>query len=350
MTFDDVVTSVTQDHIVPKVFDTVLGSNVLTMRLMGNAVPWKGETYKVTVKTSSSTAGGSYDGFDTFSTTRPNTRVQMSFNPKAYYQSVVLSNLEMAVNAKTREGVLDLLSVEMASAQDDMADGVGTAFYSDGTGNSSKDFTGLAAAVDDGSVAATYGGLARATYTTLQANVTSGVGALTLSGMATMYDSCTVGGDNPTLIVTTEAVWAFYEQLLQPTVRAGYDASGFAQVTKGGISASRGALKGEIGFDALWYRGTPVVKDEKCTAGYMYFLNEKYLKWVSLPHPIHSTTGRGGGMIDGYYEQEGLMPFTWTGLKEPVNQDAEIGQFLAYGDLVNHNPNRSGVLQGVTSV
>lgn len=348
MTFDEVVKTTTQDEIVPTVVDSVLNSNVLTMRLIGNSKPWVGELMKFNVKVSKSSAGGSFSGFDVFSTTRANTRVQMQFGPKGYYQSVVLSNMERAVN-KTSAQVLDLLGLEMESAKDDMVDGIGTLFYSDGTGNGGKDFTGLAAAVDDGSVAVTYGGLSRTTYATLQSNVTAALGNLTLAAMATAFDAATVGSDKPTIIVTTEAVWGYYEQLLQPTVRAGYDAGGFAQVTRTGVAQNRGALKGEIGFDALWYRGVPMVKDEKCTAGYMYFLNENYLGWYNLPHPDHQMEG-GSNMIEGYYGEEGPKPISWSGLKDPINQDAVIGQFILYGELCNRNPNRSSVIQGITGV
>jgi len=349
MTFDEVVNTVTQDEIVPNIVDTVLGSNVLTLRLMSNPKPWSGEKMKFNVKIAKSTTGGSFDGYDTFDTNRTNNRRQMEFGPKGYYQSVTLSNLEKAVNA-TPAKVIDLVSAEMDSAQQDMTDGIGTLFYADGTGNSNKDFTGLAAAVDDGTTVATYGGLSRSTYSTLQSDVTATLGNLTLSAMATSYDAATTGSDRPSIIVTTEVIWGYYEQLLQPTVVANYQAGGFAQVTKQGSRQNRGALQGEIGFDALWYRGTPMVKDEKCTSGAMWFLNEKYLDWYSLPHPdnvMHSD----GGTIQGVYSEDEKPPvISWTGFKKPTNQDAVIGQFIAYGELINRNPNRSSQIQGITGV
>lgn len=348
MTFDEQITSVTQDEILPVVYDTILASNVLTLRLMSNPEKWRGENMKVPFKYQADTARGSFDGYDTFATTRAETRNFMTFRPKGYYKSVVLSNMERAVNESAK--VMDLVSVEMDSAQQDMADGIGTLMYSDGTGNGGKDFTGLAAAVDDGSVAATYGGMSRTTYPTLASTVTAALGNLTLAAMATMADACTIGSDKLTLIVTTEAVWSYYEQLLQPTVSASYDAGGFAQVSKNGIMANRGALKGEAGFDALWYRGIPIVKDEKCTAGYMYFLNEKYIKWCYLEHPDNAKKAAGNN-VEGYYSQDERPPvFSWTGWKVPTNQDAIISQFIVYGELINKNPNRSGVIQGITGV
>ena len=349
MVFDEFVTTLTQDEIVPRVIDTVLESNVLPLRLLGNPKSWRGEQLKVPVKIEKSTSGGSFDGYDVFSTVKVNTRKNMFFRPKAYYQSVVLSNLERAVNQSAK--VLDLLQTEMASNEEDMIDSIGDLMYGDGTGNFGKDFTGLAAAVDDGSNIAVYGGLDRGTYPTLAANLTAVGGNLTLSVMAAMFDDCTVGADRPSLIVTTPEVWSFYETLLQPTVVANYNAEGFAQVTRQGTLQNRGALKGEIGFDALYFRGTPVVRDEKCTSGYMYFLNEKYLSWYSLPHPTHQKAPAVGSNIKGAYEEQPIPPvISWSGLKEPVNQDAEIGQFIMYGELINENPNRSGVLTGVTGV
>ena len=353
MTFDQFVKSVTQDEILPEVIDTVLGGNVLSLRLMSTPKKWVGETLKVPVKYQKSSSGGSFDGYDTFSTTQASTRVSMSFNPKAEYQSVTISNLQRGVNGGKAK-VVDLIGVEMESAQQDMIDNIGTRFYGDGTGNGSKDFTGLVAAVDDGTNVATYGGLSRSTYSTLQSSYTASVGALTLSQMGTTYDACVVGSDKPTLIVTDETTWGYYEQLLQPMVVANYNAEGFSQVVADGVVKGRGALKGEAGFDALWYRGTPVVKDEKCTSGYMYFLNEKYLHFYALPHPDGQMVGPSSKTIEGVYSnpenRSKLSAFHWTGWKRPVNQDAMIGQFIVYGDIINRNPNRSGVLRGITGV
>ena len=351
MVFDEFITTTTQDKILPKVMDSVLAGNVITLRLMTNSKKWMGETLKVPVKVSSSSTGGSYDGYDTFTTTRANTRINMSFNPKAYYQTVTLSNMEKAVNTG-EEAVIDLLTVEMESAQQDMIDGIGDLMYGDGTGNGNKDFTGLVAAVDDGTNVATYGGQSRTTYTTLQGNYTATVGNLTLSGMATMYDSCTVGTDVPSLIVTTETVWTYYESLLTPTMSANYNMQSLPMVTSTGINPASQGFAGGSGFVALMFRGTPVVKDEKCTAGYMYFLNEKYLDFHALGHPENIAIKPMSNTIDGVYSQAGsnIPVFYWSGWLKPTNQDARTGHFTVYGDLINKNPNRSGVLRGITGV
>lgn len=350
MVFDAIVTTTTQDKILPQVQDAILNSNVACMRLMSKAVPWAGETVKFPVKYQKSSTGGSFDGYDTFVTTKQNTRVNAQFNPKAFYQTVTLSGMELDVNDTAK--VLDLINVETESAQQDAIDSIGTLLYSDGTGNSNKDFTGLVAAVDDGTNVGTYGGLSRTTYTGFRGNYTASSGSLTLSKMATMYDSCTRGQEAPTIIITTETIWTAYEALLTPTVQAVYQAQGYAQVTSSGMTAPGQVFVGRGGFDALTFRGKPVVKDEKCTSGYMYFLNEKFFDF----HVLKSTGDYvaikpTANLIEGVYSQPGtsIPMFYWSGWLKPTNQNAITGHMLLKGDLINKNPRFSGVLRGLTA-
>lgn len=350
MTFDAYVQSVTQDEIVPKVVDTVLGSNVLALTILSNSKPWNGETIKIPVKyQKNSTSQGSFDGFDTFDTTKVNTRVNMSFNPTGYYHSVVLSGMEVDVNA-TQAKVLDLVKVEMESAMEDMSDSIGTILYG---AQSGKNFLGLKDLVDDGNTAATYGGLSRTTYTGLKSTVTAASGgALSLSVMGTQYDSATTGPQRPNLGVTTETVWGLYESLAQPTINTNIE--GYSKVTRTGVMPAReAALRGELGYDALFFRGMPIVKDEKCTSGYMYFLNTDFMDFYGLKSHKYSQVKLGasqtheGGPNSSVPNTYGV---SWTGLKEPVNQYAEIGQFLIMGNFINRSPRLNSVLTGVTTV
>ncbi len=141
MAFGNRVLTTTNQYIVPKVVDTVLNSNVFATRMLGKAKKWNGERLKQPVKVTKNTTGQSFSGFDTFSTNASNTRVNLEYVPKFYQITVALPLDELSANA-TDSRVLDLASLEMASAAQDMADDVGTLFYSDGTGNGGKDFLG----------------------------------------------------------------------------------------------------------------------------------------------------------------------------------------------------------------
>lgn len=351
-TFDGYIQSVTRHKIIPSVVEGIVNGNVLAMRLLTNSKVWSGESLKRPLMYATNTSGGSYSGFDTFSTSQVNTRVLMAFDPRQNYQSVVLSNLDLAVNA-TQERVLDLLKVEMETAQISMLDRIGTQFYGDGTGNANKDFLGLGAAVDDGSNVSTYANLARSSYTALQSSVTTSVGAITRGRMATAFDSATHGHQEPTLIITDKTTWSYIEALFAPTIRTNYTESAYVYVTKDryNLTKDKSTLRGEVGFKALNFRGTPIVADEKCTSGFIYFLNENFIEWYGLKHPQHENiTLTTNTMESGAYnEAPKVTGFAWTGLKEPVNQDAEIGQILLYGNLTCWSPRHQAVLKGITS-
>ena len=350
MTFDDYIQTITQDEIVPKIVDTVLNGNVVSLRFLSNGKPWSGETLKVPFKYQKSTSGGAFDGFDTFTTTKVNTRAKMSFNPTGYYQSVTMNGMEIDVNA-TPAQVLDLVKVEMESSMEDMIDSVGDLFY---TAQAGKAFLGLPDIVDDGVLIATYGGVARATYAGLAATKTASGGTVSLVKMRTLYDACAVGQHKPTLGVANETVWSLIESLYAPTVRANYDAMGYPQVTRFGVVASQGALRGEVGYDALYFRGMPLVKDEKATAQALYFLNENSIQWYGLKSHKYSNIDLSAKFHEGNeYDGPGVPKsygFSWTGLKDPVNQYAEIGQILLMGQLVGKNPRLNGVLTGIAGV
>jgi hypothetical protein len=350
MVFDDYVQTVTQDKIVPKVVDTVLGGNLIALRFLSNGKPWSGETLKVPIKyQKNSTSQGSFDGFDTFNTTKVNTRTKMSFNPTGYYQSIVLSGMEVDVN-DTQDKVLDLVKVEMESGMEDMLDSIGTLFY---TVQSGKAFIGIPDIADDGTTVATYGGLARATYTGIAGTKTASGGAVTLAKMRTLYDAVTFGQHKPTLGISNETVWSLVESLYTSTVRANYDAMGYPQVTRFGTVASQAALKGEIGYDALYFRGMPLARDEKATAQALYFLNENSIQWYGLKSHKYANIDLSAQFHEGNeYDGPGVPTsygFAWTGLKDPVNQYAEIGQILLMGQLVGKNPRLNGQLTGITS-
>ena len=349
MVFTDYIQTVTQDKIVPKIVDTILGGNIIALKFLSNGKPWSGEQMKFPIKyQKNSTSQGAFDGFDTFDTTKVNTRTKLAFNPTGYYQSIVLSGMEVDVNA-TEAQILDLVKVEMESGMQDMLDSLGTLFY---TAQSGKNFIGLPDIVDDGTSVTTYGGLARATYSSICAtkNAAAG-GALSLLNMGTQYDAAAVGPQKPDLGITTETVWGFYESLNQPTVNNNQD--GYAQVTRNGVAQSRAALKGELGFDALFFRGMPIVKDEKCTSGYLYMLNTKSIQWYGLKsHKYQNISLSSDNIEGGPYEKD--VPksygFVWTGLKEPVNQYAEIGQIMLLGNLIGTNPRLNSLLTVITTV
>ena len=105
----------------------------------------------------------------------------------------------------------------------------------------------------------------------------------------------------PNLIVLPQLIWDIYEATLQASAR--YPKTG------------RGQKIADAGFNVLEFRNIPVVADEICTAGYVYFLNTEFM--TIYLHPNKN--------------------FKFTGFKVPTNQDGRIGQILVKLQLALNN-------------
>lgn len=341
MSFGNRVTTTTQDKLMPKVVDTILNSNVFATRMIGRAKKWTGEKMKFPIKYKKNVTGGSFAGFDTFSTNATDNRVNLEFTPKFYEIAVSLPLDELSVNATT-EKVIDLAKVELSSTAQDMADDIGDLFYGDGTGNANKDFLGLGAIVDDGSSVATIGGLSRATYPTLQSTVTASGGTLSLAKMSTLYNDVTSGSQKPTIGISDEAVFSLYEQLLQPQERIAKDVSM--------MKDAKGMTAG-TGFTGLFYKGFAILADEKATAQTLFFLNEDYIEWRALPVSMTQPVQFKSTDIEGNdYSSVTGLGFSWSGWIKPTNAATIVGHVYLGGELLTDNPKRQGKLTGITSI
>ncbi len=346
MVFDEYIQSLTLHSLAPQVYDGVLGGNFLTHRLFMNAKRWDGETMKFAFAYRKNTAGQWYDGVDTLSTSRVNTRIRLSFEPRWFAQSVVIAGTDLDVN-NTQAGIIKLLTTEMEWAQQSMADTIGDAFY---TLQGGKKPLSVLDITDDATDVTTYGGASRSTYTQLNGQRNAAGGVLTTTLMRTLKDDSSAGNIGPDLGVMPKAVWAAYEGLLQPMVVQNMQVSGYPQATAGGVVISKQALKGDLGFDYLWFDGMPMVRDEKTPAQNMLMLTEPYLAWYSLASAKWSQVSLGSTTIDGAYKKEPSksLKMYWSGLREPTSQDAEVGFFKIGGQLISPNPRFQGRLTGIT--
>lgn len=342
------VTTTTQDKLLPKVVDLVLNSNVFATRMLTRAARWSGEKMKFPVKHAKNQTGTSFSGFDTFSTSATDNRINLEITPKFYQMTVALPLDELSVNA-TEDKVIDLAKLELASTAQDMADDIGTLFYGTGTGNGGKDFLGLEAIVDDGTNVTTYGGQSRTTYSSqLRSTVTSSSGSITLLKMATLYNAVTSGSQKPTVGITTETVFSLYESLLQTQERIAKDVS--MMKSTGNMGKAGTGMIGGTGFTGLFYKGFPILADEKCTSGVLYFLNEDYIDWYALPVAMTSPIKYRSQDIEGndYSDVTGLG-FSWSDWTKPTNAAAIVGHLYLGGELFSPNPRRHGKLTGITT-
>jgi len=338
----DRVSTSTNTKLQAGLVDTVLNSSVLVGRMLTSAAKWEGEKIRQPIKVTKNTQGGSFSGLDTFGTAAVDTRLNIEFPAKFFEKPVVIPLTELSLNQADPQRPFSLMSAEVKSTAQDMADDIATAFYGDGTGNSSKDFLGLEAIVDNGTNAATYGTQTRATSTTLNSTVTASGGSLSLAKMATLYNAVSSGAVKTSLGLTTETVFSLYEQLLQPQERIMKDVS---------VMRNAKGLFGSTGFTGLAYKGFPILSDEKCTSGVLYFVNEDFLEFRALPMAKTTPVPYRAMDIEGndYTNVEGFG-FSFSDWIIPSNQASVIGHIYLGGELWSSNPKRHGKLTGITSV
>lgn len=251
----------------------------------------------------------SYSAYDSITTTAQTGITAAEYNWKQYAATISISGIEEAQN-NSEEQIINLLEAKTFQAEESITEKFDEMFItSDGTGNSSKDWLGLAKLVKDSS-STNIGGINQATDTWWAPgykNTTAEV--LGLAKMRTAYNTVSVGNDQPNVVLTTRTLFEKYEDLLQPQER---------------FMDSKTA---DGGFQNLLFKGAPIVYDNYVTAGDMFFLNTKYIRLVG-----HSDTW-----------------FKPTPFVRPNNQDARYAQILCYGELTISNRARQGVLTAKTA-
>lgn len=326
------VTSVTKDKFFPKVVDNIYSGNALFERLRGKARPWSGgSSLKIPTTVSARTSLGSFSGFDTFTTAQEDVRVQFTINPSEYYANVTVSGIQKALN-KGGEAIVDLIAAEFSDVGRALSEKIGEDLYLDGTGNANKAIAGLQYQVDDATTAATFQGQSRNTYTNLRSARNAQVGALGFANLAADYDACQRGSDTPTLGVTTPAVWTIIEALITLT----YNTNIGQAYPRGATTGAQAGISASAGLNAIYYRGVPIISDEKATAGNFYFLNENHLFLYQIDH-------------DPMFVESSKEGFAWTGWKKSQNQNAIVGQLLFAGQIVGDSPRTMSRRTAITS-
>lgn len=300
----DSILSTTLKNYTPKLEDNIFTSRALFYWLTSNG--------RITTKTggaklveplmySLNDTAGSYAGYDNISTNPQDPFTAAEYDWKQFAVSIAISGIEEAKNNGTA-AIVDLLQGKITQAEMTVSEKLDKMFFSDGTGNSSKDFLGLKALVGTGDL----GGITESTNTWWSSTVDSTSEALTIAKLSHSYNTASVGNDHPNGAFTTQALLEKYESLLQPQLR---------------FSDPKTA---DAGFENLLYKNVPVAYDTYCDAGYWYFLNSKYLALRKHSNKWMTTT-----------------PFV-----KPWGQDARYAQILSYGEFVTSNRARQGLLTG----
>ncbi len=305
--------------------DNVTNSNALLMKLRerGNVKPFSGGqliAQELMYNDTSTANAGSYSGYDVIDIT-PNSPISYAqFDIKQYAAAVSMNGLEMLQNAGPQQ-IIDLLEGRIQVAEAQLINKISEGVYSDGTGNSNKDITGLAAAVSTAPTSGTYGGINRATWTFWRnvafSATTDGGAAASSANIQSYMNRLAVqlvrGSDRPDLIVAGNNYYRFYLESLQAIQRVTSESSAGA------------------GFTSLKYFGAGFNCDVFLDGGIggqlntnrMYFLNSKYLFF--RPHRDRNFVPIGGD-------------------RQSINQDAIVKLIGWAGNLACSGARYQGVL------
>jgi hypothetical protein len=305
------ILSTTLKNYVPKLADNVFTARPLFYALTNGQTIRRisgGATIVVPIIYGTNSTAASYSGDDTILTTAQTGISAAEYDWKQYAATVTITGIEEAKNNGEAQ-IIDLLEGKIMQTEETIIENMNTMFWADGTGNGGKDWNGLDLIVTKPNTA--LGGIdptdsGNSFWASTEEDMS---GALTIKKMSNVYNSISVGNDQPTILIGTQAVYEAYEALLQTNLRY------------------TDAKVADAGFQNLLFKGAPCTYDSAATSGELMFLNTKYLRLVA-----HTETW-----------------FQPTPFVRPTNQDARYAQILCYGQFTCSNRARQGYLFGIVT-
>ena len=312
LTYDS-LDATTQKRFIPALKDQIYESNILLYRLLSKAdnVGAKIGGTKVVepLEYAKSTKVGSFSKGDSLTSADEEFITAAEFDWKREHADLYIDGLEELENSGSAR-VIDLVAAKMKSASKSLGDAMATQLFGDGTGNSSKDLLGLAAAVDDSTNVDSYGGITRSTDGDAwwKAYYNTHASDFTLARLRTAYAACRVSGDVPTIIISDSTEMNNYENLFLNTTNTMWTSALQPKVLDGS-------------FESFSFKGTPWVEDSHCQAKRLYMLNENYLQFRIL------------------------RDFFNKGWQRPIDKDELVSHIIWYGAFTCNNCRMSGQMR-----
>lgn len=334
------------------VVDGIHNGSVLPARFLTKPVEWdEGQYYQQPIQTVENDNGSDFVGMPVFDVAAQNTDQNLKWLAKGKRQSIVIPWAEIAHN-QTKAGVIKLVGRKMDVAKNALKDKLGTTLTGLGAGDAIE---GLDLQTDNSTLSSTYGTLSRTTYGSVINGQVNAVTTLTLASLGTQIDACTPANtaEGTTLMIGTKTIFGYVESLLDPKTRQMYQNVPvyISPYTETGQAVPASELSGATGFMAIFYRGIPLVKDEKVASGKIYTLNENSIDFARLDFPQMKQVALSNEATKGVFNDEPApSAFQITEMMNPYNQLGDIGHIIVYGNLINRNPVRSGVITGVTGI
>ena len=277
-----------------------------------------GERIRIPVMTGKNNTFKWYSDYEILDVTPQAGLTTAFFNWKQGAVSVSISGNELRQNSGKAK-IADLMKEKIRNANNSLADNVATGIFSDGTGSSSKQLTGLAALVDQTPATDTFAQINPVTNTSWRNKANASVGAAAVNlipDLRSIMNQCSQGREGaagkPDFVVTTRTIHESAEALVTPRVRYQPNPSGGA----------------DLGVDTVMFKGAKLIWDDYCTSGTAYVLSSPHIMLF-----IHSAAN---------------FAMSEEGFQKPIDQDALTTQVLVQLNMATNNRRKHGVLGGIT--
>ena len=257
-----------------------------------------------------------FQDYETLDNTPSDVLTSVDYEWKSAAVAITASGRDLRVNAGP-EAQLDLWAERIKVGEKTLIKNLSAGVYSDGTGSSGKEITGLQAQIaDDGT--GTVGGINSSTYTWWKnyfydfsdKSITSSATTIE-AALDEAINNLTRGADRPDLIVMDNTYFGYLQAALKSNQRY--------------VNYSDKLL---AGFQALEYNGIPVIldggKDGDAPSSHVYLINTEYME-LCVHKDLDMAPLMGGDRF-------------------PVNQDAKV-HFIGWeGNLVCNNRALQGTI------
>ena len=354
MDYSRLITTTSQ-AVAPFVVDAIHGSSVLVGRATGSRIkPWEMGVYeRQPIQVEEVSTAVDFQGIGNFNTADNSTDVNLQWEAKGLGDSVVIGYAELGLN-QTKAQVINLVKRKFDVIKNSLISAAGSRLYGLGSGS----IEGLQLQTDDSTYSSAYGGLSRSIYgTVINGQLTpASAGVISFNSLAAQIDLCSAAAssmESTNLVLTTKTAWALVEKLVESKSRGNYDTSrGNLRVspyTPMGVAVDAKDV-GRAGYEAMYFRGIPVVKDDQCPTGLVYTLNENHIQFVSSKIAYCETIKMSQEVTQGALEEAKSTAWQVSKEAKPTNGLGDVRQIAIYGNFINRNPVRSGVITGVTTV
>jgi len=304
LTYDQ-ISAITEKRFLPKMVDNIFDSNPLLQRLKSKSYESVngGTSIMQPLNYAQASAVEWYSGADVFTTSDNDVGTAAEYQWKQIHGTLSINGLDEIKNSGDA-AKLNFVKQKTMVVEKSVQDTMGTGLYSSGT--NAKSIIGLGSIVGTTN---TVGGISQSTYSWWAAQVDSTTTVTAMAPLQVINNRCSIGNDNPSVAMTTRAIYNFYYGLLQPQQRFTD-----SETAKGG-------------FTSLMFNGIPVIVDSHCPTGNLFMLNEKYLALY-------------------YHPKEN---FSFEPFQKPINQNVRVAHILWTGAFGSSNNRMHGKLSALTA-